>query len=112
VRFPGTLQEEHVLMPGLARGSQLLTEACGPVYRTAPGAKVLVTKNYIVRPDQHHIAGLGPIAPPAYIVGQLGAGRVVVVQAFEHGRLWTQALGGPSYLAKLLGWLAEPRRQA
>ena len=111
VLVPGTVQEEHVLMPGLAKRSQVLTEACGPVYRAAPGAKVLVTKNYIVRPEQHGIAGLGPVAPPAYVVGQLGGGRVVFVQAFSHGLLWTQALTGTAYLENLLSWLAEPRRQ-
>jgi hypothetical protein len=102
--------EEHPLLPGLKAGDTItVSPACGPVYRVAPGSKVLMTKRPVLSPHEHGVAGLGPMSLPAFIVGNLGKGRVVVSNFFSQFELSAHLSVSPrEYLANLLGWLAKP----
>ncbi len=110
LQVPATVREEHPLLGPLQPGDRMLITGCGPVFRPRPGARVLITKNYTVTPQQHGIAGLGTVEPPAYIVGQIGRGRVVVAQCWRFGWFGARTLGQMDHLATVLAWLAAPRR--
>jgi RNA polymerase sigma-70 factor (ECF subfamily) len=105
--LPATVEREHRLLPGLRAGSSLQLRGCGPVYRVMPTAQVLITKDALIQPHEHSIAGAGPLRMPCYILGQLGRGRVAVVHAWPH-QWFSQNLNvsSESYYVNLLQWLA------
>jgi RNA polymerase sigma-70 factor (ECF subfamily) len=108
-----TVLEEHPLLPGLKTGDTFtITPACGPVYRISPGSQLLMTKGPVLSPDQHRVPGLGPMRLPAFIVGNLGEGRVVVSNIFSQFELAAHLSVSPQeYLLRLLRWLAQPGRR-
>jgi RNA polymerase sigma factor (sigma-70 family) len=98
---------EHRLLPGLRDGQSISVRGCGPVYRVAPTAQVLMEKSRDVLPHEHRIAGMGPTRMPCYILGQLGRGRVAVVHAWPHQWLARQlSVPVDQYYSNLLLWLA------
>lgn len=110
-QVPLVVESEHPLLPGLKRGDTFRIGGCSPIYRVVPGAAVPLVKDRWVLPEEHQITGLGPIRPPAFIVGRLGQGRVVVIHD-AHVPGVIQNLGlGRDYLTTLLAWLADPNRQ-
>lgn len=111
-RTSAVVLEEHPLLPGLKAGDTFsVAPACGPVYRVAPGSKLLMTKGPVLSSEQHGVAGLGPMCLPAFIVGNLGEGRVVVSNLFSQFDLSAQLSVTPEeYLFRMLKWLAEGGR--
>jgi len=110
VLLPATVHDAHPLLPGCSPGRQFLVGGCGPVYRVAAGAQVLMSKDLVIDPTRHRIPGLGPARMPIYVVGRLGHGRAAVVHVWNHARLVESAGLGPHYFVDLLTWLAEPHR--
>lgn len=111
---PASVHVAHPLLPGLRPGDQVPVAACGPIYQPVPTARVLIEKNMIILADQHGIPGLGPARMPAYVVGELGRGRVVAALVLMlHGNFARHLdVGSTEYITNLLAWLAEPRREA
>jgi hypothetical protein len=64
----------------------------------------------MVQPEQHGIPGLGPTQLPAYVVGQIGLGRVVCATILWHHRLAEKLPLPVDYFKNLFSRLAEPRR--
>jgi RNA polymerase sigma factor (sigma-70 family) len=114
---PATVLREHAVLPGLKAGTRLSVEGCGPAYRPMPSAQVLIAKDQRLAVGEHHMPNVGTLPMPAYTVGELGKGRVAVVQNWPH---WGRRekfeslfdLSFEQYVLNLLNWLAEPRRQA
>jgi hypothetical protein len=70
-----------------------------------------MTKGPILQPHEHGVSGLGPMTLPAFIVGNLGKGRVVVSNLFSQFELSAHLSVGPQqYLLRLLSWLAQPHQ--
>jgi RNA polymerase sigma factor (sigma-70 family) len=111
---PGTVRAAHALLPGLRAGGKVDVAACGPMYRPAAAARVLIEKDMIVPAAHHRVPGLGGARMPAYVVGELGRGRVVVALVLMlHGDFARNLTVGPrEYITELLAWLAAPRRDA
>lgn len=110
-QVPAVVEEEHPLLPGLKKGDRFKVSGCSPLYRVAPGATVPIFKDRWVSPEEHGIAGLGSIRPPAFIVGRLGEGRVVVIHEVNLPGLARRLHLGDNYFSTLLTWLADPRRE-
>ena len=112
LRLPASVLAEHPLLPGLKTGAQLNVSGCGPVYRVVDGARVCITKDLLVGPAEHSIPGLGSTRMPVFIVGQLGRGRVAVSNVYHHEQIAAHLnVSESEYLAGILRWLAEPRRE-
>jgi len=111
-RLPATVHEEHALLPGFKRGDRVSAYGCGPVYRPAAKARVLISKDQVVTPEEHGIAGLGPQRMPVFVIGELGEGRVIV-NNFWNDASFEQRLSidAGEQLASMLEYLAQPRRE-
>lgn len=111
-KLPATALRSHELLPGLKPGDRLMVSACGPVYHLMPGAEVLIEKDRVVPPELHGIAGLPAVRIPVYVIGQLGAGRVIVSATMLTTEITAALSVSPElYLTNVMTWLAEPRRR-
>jgi RNA polymerase sigma-70 factor (ECF subfamily) len=112
-RTTATVLEEHSLLPGLKAGDEFsVSPACGPVYRAAAGAKLLMEKGPVLSEEEHGVAGLGPMKLPAFIVGNVGRGRVIVSNLFSQFELSAAvSVSSQEYLLNVLRWLGEGRRE-
>jgi RNA polymerase sigma factor (sigma-70 family) len=111
-RLPATVTAENPLLPGLKIGARLNVSACGPLYRVVDDARICIAKDLFVDPGEHSIPGLGPARMPVFVVGQLGRGRVVVSNVYHHEQIAGHLnVSASQYLAGLLRWVAEPRRE-
>jgi RNA polymerase sigma factor (sigma-70 family) len=107
-----SVRDADPLIPGLAPGTSLTVSGCGPLYHLSEGARVLVERDRVVAPQEHHVPGLGPARMPVWIVGQLGKGRAIVQHTGNHhdfAKGLSITVG--QYFTRLIQWLAEPRRQ-
>jgi hypothetical protein len=100
------IHEQHHLLPGLHPGLEVTVPSCGPVYQVAQDAKVLMSRDHLVMPAQHQLPNVGPLRPPLYIIGQLGKGRVAVVNVHAHRRIQLLRGLGSDYMDHLLAWLS------
>ena len=106
------VHEAHSVLPGLGPHTEAVVPSCGPVYQVMRDATLLISRDHVVMPEEHRLPGIGPLRPPLYIVGQLGAGRVAVVNVHAHRRIMMIPGLSDGYMDNLLAWLAEPRREA
>jgi RNA polymerase sigma factor (sigma-70 family) len=111
---PATVLRDDRLLPGLRAGTKLIVDGCGPAYRPLRHARVLVARDEQLTQEKHRVEGLGPLPMPVYVVGELGKGRVAIVQNWPHWGLRqpfasTFNVSYQQYTQNLLNWLAEPR---
>jgi hypothetical protein len=109
---PFSVIDEHPLLPGMPKGARFTASGCRAVYRPTPGTRVVMEQDTVISPEEHQIAGLGPVRPPIYLIGQIGLGRAVVVQLARHETITQHPSLSPTYLPDLIAWLAEPHRDA
>jgi RNA polymerase sigma factor (sigma-70 family) len=111
--LPAVVEREHPLLPGMSVGRQVFVWGCGPLYRVAAGAQVLVSKDYLVPPHQHQIPNLGPTRMPCYVIGELGRGRIAAVHTWPHQWFARHlSVSSDQYFTNLLRWLADSRLAA
>ena len=111
VPMPATMLRAHPLLPGLRAGDVIPVFSCGPLYKPMDDAQLVMSKEMVISPQEHRIPGLGPARMPAWIVGQLGRGRVVVASIGHHPFFARKMSVRPEdYVADVLMWLAEPKR--
>jgi hypothetical protein len=111
--LPVRVLREHPLLPGLKVGMRMMLNGCGPAYRPVHGAQMLLAKEMRVGADEHGMIGEPAALPmPAYLLGQLGRGRIAAVHAWPH-EVFTRSLATDreQYFVNLLRWLSEPRRE-
>jgi RNA polymerase sigma factor (sigma-70 family) len=102
--------EDSVLLPGLKTGTSLMVRECGPAYLPSEGTRVILTRDKIVQPNEHGLAGVGELPLPGYMLGQLGNGRVAVVHCWPHQALVPYlSVPAEQYFLNLLAWLATGR---
>lgn len=109
---PATVIREHPLLPGLKAGTRLDVKGCAPAYHVRADAQVLMIQEHTIPPSVHGMPSLGVLPMPSYVLGNLGRGRVAVINVWSHGRLLRYLnVGADEYFTNLLRWLAEPRRE-
>lgn len=102
--------EDAELLPGLKTGTSLMVRECGPAYLPREGTRMILTRDKIVQPREHGLAGVGGLPLPGYLLGQLGKGRVAVVHCWPHQALMPYlSVPAERYFPKLLAWLAAGR---
>jgi len=102
--------EDSALLPGLKVGTSLMVRECGPAYLPSEGTRVILTRDKIVQPREHGLAGVGELPLPGYMLGQLGKGRVAVVHCWPHqGLVPYLSVSAEQYFLNLLAWLASGR---
>lgn len=107
-----TYQKRHPAFPGISPGTPILISGCGPLYKPVHGAEVLMTRNDIVEPnDPNHSLAVPAMRIPALVVGELGRGRVIVLNAVNPDGIFRHRSYQGDYLANVFRWLAEPRRE-
>ena len=104
-----SVMEEHPLLPGVRKGYCCFPWGSGPIYRVREDAKMIMAKEPILQPEEHHVPGLGPVdaglhrRPPG--PWPSGGGYTL-----RHAH-FIKALGlKADYFFNLVAWLAEPRR--
>jgi RNA polymerase sigma factor (sigma-70 family) len=109
--LPATVVEEHRLFPSFKLGDQATVRGCGPVYKVAKGATVIMTKDRVIGAKEHGIAGLGETRMPVVVVGELGKGQVIVMNCLRPPTLMEQMGVRGDYLTGLFGWLAGEKQR-
>ncbi len=105
------VRNEHCLLPGLRAGDRLYVSACGPVLPLLPAAQVLIEKQILIARDLHQIPSRGDARMPAFTVGSLGRGRVILSSLGLLRELVLRIDTPTTFMLDLLNWLAMPRRQ-
>lgn len=118
-RFCGALStatvwaEDAAVLPGLKIGMSLTVRECGPAYLAREGSRTLVTRDRMIQPAEHGLAGVGELPLPGYILGQVGRGRAAVVHCWPHQWLIRYlSIPAEQYFLNLLRWLAAGRCDA
>ena len=112
VMRPARVLREHPLLPGLKPGMRIEVKGCAPAYHVRPDAQVLIQQEHAIAPDVHGMPSLGTLPMPSYALGELGKGRVAVINVWSHGRLLKYLSVSPAeYFINLLSWLARPDGQ-
>jgi RNA polymerase sigma factor (sigma-70 family) len=107
-----TVVREHALLPGLKAGTTVDVKGCAPAYHVRADAQILMIQEHTIGPDVHGMPSLGVLPMPSYVLGNLGRGRVAVINIWSHARLLRYlSVGADEYFTNLLRWLAEPRRE-
>jgi RNA polymerase sigma factor (sigma-70 family) len=85
--LPATVCGTHPLLPELKIGQHLSVTGCGPLYVPQDNAKVLITKDRWVPPADHTVPGAGALQMPVLLVGELGRGRIAVINTWTHQQI-------------------------
>ena len=106
-----TYHERHPAFPGIRPGAPMLVSGCGPIYKPVPDAKVLMTHNGVVSPNEPLCSmTVPPRHIPALVVGQIGLGRVIVLNVVNPDCIFRHPAFQGDYLANVFHWLADPCR--
>ncbi len=107
-----TYHKRHPAFPGISAGTTFLVSGCGPLYKPVRGAEILMTRNDISEPnDLIHSMAVSAMRIPALVVGELGRGRVIVLNVLSPEGIFRHTAYQGDYLANIFQWLAEPRQE-
>jgi len=107
-----TVVGEDPLFPTFTLGRRAVVRGCGPVYKVAKGATLVMAKDRVIEPQEHGIPGLGAARMPVVVKGKLGEGRVIVMNCLRPPMLMAQMGVGGDYLTELLVWLAGGEKKS
>jgi RNA polymerase sigma factor (sigma-70 family) len=108
---PATVVAGHPILAGIGVGTSLRVDGCGPVYKPAPEATVLVTKDRLFEPHEHQQPALGPAHQPVMLAGPCGRGRIVAMHLNAPDPMANHPRLQGDYMTNILTWLAEPRKE-